>query len=236
MTFGAVMTLATAGFSGMDLSNSSSEAPITTYSVKSTSLDRLGDLLVRGERKKAYQYALDEKLWSHAMVIASSLDKDAWQEAVTEFVRTELGSTTSFDSTGTGASTGREPLRVAYSFFAGQGAGAREFSPVRCCRSAFNIALVQQMMPPSLLLNTGTQPSLGPGPPHLAQPTPVAKVSSESLSKWAETAAMLLSNPATSDSTATLVALGDHLGNNEWTAAAHVWYVDSSLARLPTAD
>jgi hypothetical protein len=131
MTFYEVTTMSAPGFSSLDLGGSSSEIPVASYSVRSSTLGKISDLLIRGERKQAYQYALDEKLWAHAMVIASSLDKDAWKEAVTEFVRTELGSAPSSQSSASvGSPTGREPLRVAYSFFAGQGAASRKYCPL----------------------------------------------------------------------------------------------------------
>lgn len=93
-----------------------------TYHVKSSTLDKLQDYLLRGDRQLAYRHALDERLWAHAMLISSSLDKDAWREVVTEFIRTELGvdaARAAFDP-----SNGRESLRVAYSLFSGQGAAA----------------------------------------------------------------------------------------------------------------
>ena len=74
-----------------------------------------------GERRMAYRYALDERLWAHAMLIASSVDKDAWKESVSEFIRTELAT----DAMG-GAVPGREPLRMAYGMFAGEGYSAGE--------------------------------------------------------------------------------------------------------------
>ena len=62
------------------------------------------------------------------MVIASSVDKEAWKEVVTEFLRSELsakesslGSLHPMDAAKPGQSNGREPLKVAYSLFAGQG-------------------------------------------------------------------------------------------------------------------
>ncbi|KAF7363489.1 Protein transport protein sec16 [Mycena sanguinolenta] len=62
-----------------------SEAPIATSTLRPSALDKIQDFLVRGERRKAYHYALDEKLWAHAMLIASSIDRDAWKETVNEF-------------------------------------------------------------------------------------------------------------------------------------------------------
>jgi COPII coat assembly protein SEC16 len=100
--------------------SSSNETPLATYSVKPSSLDKITDFLIRGDRRQAFHFALDERLWAHAMVIASSVDKDAWKEVVNEFVRSELGVAPDSAS----LSTGREPMRVAYNFFAGQGAAS----------------------------------------------------------------------------------------------------------------
>jgi hypothetical protein len=43
------------------------------------------------------------------------------------------------------------------------------------------------------------------------------------LSRWAETAAMILTNPMTAESSAALTTLGDYLASNQWTEAAHAW-------------
>jgi len=66
------------------------------------------------------------------MVIASSIDKDAWKAVVSEFLRTELGvkddanrgSQLNGDESASSIMSGRESLRVAYSMFSGQGAAA----------------------------------------------------------------------------------------------------------------
>jgi len=107
------------------------EQPLAIYSLKASSLDRIQEFLIRGQRRQAYHYAMDEKLWAHAMIIASSVDPQSWQEVVKEFVRSELGVKQSLlslaESKSTAAaalspSNGRESLRVAYSFYAGHGA------------------------------------------------------------------------------------------------------------------
>jgi hypothetical protein len=90
-----------------------------TYQVKASSLDRLQELLIRGERRQAYQFALDEKLWSHALLISSSLDKEAWKEVAHEFIKTELGLGSSPH-----AASGKESLRLTYGLFAGDGPSA----------------------------------------------------------------------------------------------------------------
>ena len=90
--------------------------------VHSSQLDKIQDLLARGDRRGACHYAADEKLWSHALLIASSIDKECWKEVVTEWIRAELVTDTT--STQGEVTNGREPLRVAYSLFGGNGAAA----------------------------------------------------------------------------------------------------------------
>lgn len=101
-----------------------------TYQVKTTSLDHLQELLIRGERRKAYQFASDEKMWAHALLIASNLDKDkaAWKEVVSEFIQAELGVLAGVDSPINAPSANkRESLRVAYGLIAGDSAAAGKF-------------------------------------------------------------------------------------------------------------
>ncbi len=117
------------------------DSTVAVHTVRSSHLDKIQQLLLRGDRAGAYQYAADEKLWAHAMVIASSIDKDTWKEVVNEFVRSELTSKDPSPSKGvagltTGTkvvATGREPLRVAYSLFAGHGSasGKRKYCAYR---------------------------------------------------------------------------------------------------------
>ena len=95
-------------------SANSSSPVLASYDVRAADLERIQSFLLKGDRRSAVRFALDRSLWAHAFIIASSLDKDAWQEAVSEFARTELASTTDHDS-----------LRVAYSVFAGLGSGAK---------------------------------------------------------------------------------------------------------------
>jgi hypothetical protein len=105
------------------------DAPVATYKVKPAALDKIQDLLLRGERRQAYHYALDERMWAHAMLISSSLDKEAWKEVVNEFIHSELGVRTDQKKPSPfggdpSVANGREPLRVAYSLFAGHGPAA----------------------------------------------------------------------------------------------------------------
>ncbi|KAG2030125.1 vesicle coat trafficking protein Sec16 mid-region-domain-containing protein, partial [Suillus americanus] len=68
-----------------------SETLISVSVVLPSTLDKIQEFLVRGERRQAYHYALDEKLWAHTMIIASSIDKEAWKDIVNEFLKGELG-------------------------------------------------------------------------------------------------------------------------------------------------
>jgi hypothetical protein len=100
---------------------------LSVQTVKASALDTIQGLLAQGERRAAYRYALDERLWAHAMIIASSIDKEAWKEVVNEFIRSELNAQGVADCTvpdATASGTGREPLKVAYSLYSGQGAAS----------------------------------------------------------------------------------------------------------------
>ena len=109
------------------------EIPLSVSTLRPSALDKIQELLVRGERRQAYRYALDERLWAHAMIIANSVDKEAWKEVVNEFLKAELGvhqtlQHANLHVNGKGATSqstnGREWLRVTYSVFSGQGPAA----------------------------------------------------------------------------------------------------------------
>lgn len=105
------------------------ETPISISTLLPSALDKIQEFLVRGERRQAYHYALDQRLWAHAMIIASSVDKEAWKEVVNEFLKAELGVHELQRATpyvhGKGPTSqqtnGREWLRVTYGVFSGQG-------------------------------------------------------------------------------------------------------------------
>lgn len=110
---------------------------LSVQNVKASALDKIQELLAQGERNIAYRYALDERLWAHAMIIASSIDKEAWKEVVNEFIRSELhaqdavGASRPGQRDATTASyTGREPLKVAYSLYSGQGAASSAYCSI----------------------------------------------------------------------------------------------------------
>ncbi|KAI9070392.1 hypothetical protein FKP32DRAFT_1639839 [Trametes sanguinea] len=188
----------------------SQDHTVATTVLRSSHLDKIQTLLAKGDRRGACHYAADEKLWSHALVIASSIDKETWKEVVTEWIRAELAS----NSTPSQGDEGREALRVAYSLFGGNGAAA-----------------VQELVAPSKLLQHPPTLQIPQPPVSITPMTPnfpviqPLNVPQEVLANWTKTAAMLLSNPMTVDCSAALTALGDQLFAHQWAEAAHVCYL-----------
>lgn len=119
-----------------DIQNDPKDYPIATYHVRTSALDKLQSLLLAGNRREACHYALDQKLWAHAMIISNNMDKEIWKDVVNEFIRSELGVPVNIpsplalrrdlapSSSTQEASNGRESLRVVYSLFSGQGTAA----------------------------------------------------------------------------------------------------------------
>ena len=226
---------------GTSGSLASNEVPISVTTLKPSALEKIQEFLIRGERRQACHYALDEKLWAHAMVIASSIDRDTWQEAVKEFIRVELGSKgTQDDNTGPSDSKDRESLRATYSLFAGQGAasGITVASP-HTAKNSF-LTSVQTILPPAPLSRT-VDNKLAPPPPPPLGVTPTSplfpgsaptNVPVEVLAKWSETVAMMISNSTSPETSAALTTIGDQLNANQWIEAAHVWYGSASRPHL----
>ena len=209
------------------------EAPISVTTLKPSALEKIQEFLIRGERRQACHYALDEKLWAHAMVIASSIDRDAWQETVKEFIRVELGSKdTPDDKIRPNNPNSRESLRVAYGLFAGQGAASGITLSLHLVETYSLLTLVQAMLPPAPL-SRAVENKLAPPPPPSLGATPISpnflgnvptNVPVEVLARWTETVAMMISNSTSPETSTALTAIGDHLSANQWIEAAHVWY------------
>lgn len=58
--------------------------------VKSDNVNRLADYIKVGQREDALKYALDQRLWAHSLILASSLGPTQWLNTVSEFVREEI--------------------------------------------------------------------------------------------------------------------------------------------------
>ncbi|KAG1715700.1 hypothetical protein ID866_1463 [Astraeus odoratus] len=210
-TFGATSSL-----------SAGNEAPVSVTATLPSALDKIQEFLVRGQRRQAYHFALDEKLWAHAMIIASSIDKEAWKEVVSEFLKVELG-------TGDASShnlvprarddlplhtNGRDWLRVVYGLFAGQGPAASE---------TFTLPVVP--MTYRLQVPAPTLSHITPVSPNFPSVAVAAQVPVESLWNWAEIVASILSNASNPEWSAALTALGDYLLSHQQVEAAHVCYM-----------
>ena len=217
---------------------------VAEYAVHVSALDKLQEFLLKGEKRLAYHYALDERLWAHAMVISSSIDKDAFREVVNEFIRTELctkednkvastSSITRQDVT-RGATNGRECLRLAYSLYSGQTVAAGEscvlFVYIHPLTKSF--LSVQQLVLPARQSVTGLSVTLPvlqnqptPVSPNFPNTMPAVPLPADALSNWQEYAATLYSGQMGADSSAALTALGDCLLHNDAVEAAHCWFV-----------
>lgn len=58
--------------------------------VNSEALEVLRKLLLQGEREKAVWYAVDQRLWDHAMLLSSTLEPKLWKQVLQEFIRQEV--------------------------------------------------------------------------------------------------------------------------------------------------
>ncbi|OMP86705.1 COPII coat assembly protein SEC16 [Diplodia seriata] len=62
----------------------------TAEPIDPKSVEQLRAHLFKGDREKAVWDAADKRLWGHAMLIASTLNKDIWKQVAQEFVRQEV--------------------------------------------------------------------------------------------------------------------------------------------------
>jgi hypothetical protein len=113
-------------FASQPFATQFNEQPLSVTTVKHSSLAKLEAFILAGERQQAYHYALDERLWAHALIIANGLDKEQWNEAVKEFMRSELGASPGQRLTAAFVPPAEsyEGLKVAYGLFAGFGASS----------------------------------------------------------------------------------------------------------------
>lgn len=79
----------TASGSYQPIDGSVSPEPVSSKVLGQIKTDLLG-----GNREKAVWLAVDNRLWGHAMIMSSTLDKALWKQVVQEFVRREVRSAT----------------------------------------------------------------------------------------------------------------------------------------------
>ncbi|KAJ5972887.1 uncharacterized protein N7479_002805 [Penicillium vulpinum] len=86
-----------------------SEMPSQPDAVDAQWLEELRLHLIRGDREKAVWGAVDRRLWGHAMIISSTMDKSISKQVMQEFVRREVRS----------KAANTESLAALYEIFAG---------------------------------------------------------------------------------------------------------------------
>lgn len=87
-----------------------SSAPAEPQSDRPAVVQQLKQHLMKGDREKAVWVAVDNRLWSHAMLISSTLSsRDVWKQVVQEFVRKDVRS----------ADHPNQSLAALYEVFAG---------------------------------------------------------------------------------------------------------------------
>ncbi|KIX10480.1 uncharacterized protein Z518_01563 [Rhinocladiella mackenziei CBS 650.93] len=78
-------------------------------SIDPMAIEMLRKRLLSGDRQAAVIHAMDNRLWSHALIISSTMDLPVWNQVVREFVRQEVKTV--------GANA--EPLSALYEIFGG---------------------------------------------------------------------------------------------------------------------
>lgn len=53
-------------------------------------VEALRKILLQGEQEKAVWYAADQRLWAHALLLASTLHPEIWRHVIQEFIRQEV--------------------------------------------------------------------------------------------------------------------------------------------------
>lgn len=92
-----------------DLVGGMSKAVPQAEPIDPKALSELRSLLTKGEREKAVWHAVDQRLWAHAMLLSSTLDRDIWKQVIQEFVRKEVKN----------VGGNNQALAVLYEIFAG---------------------------------------------------------------------------------------------------------------------
>lgn len=87
---------------------------------------------------------------------------------------------------------------------------------------------VQELLPQTVLSHTRrSQPTLPsqmtPRTPSFVVPAAPTHIPMESISRWGEAVAMILSSPLSQETSAALTSLGDQLVANQLFEAAHAW-------------
>lgn len=93
-------------------------------------LTKIENYLLNGDRKGAVEYAMQEDLWAHALIISSCVDKELWQRVIQSFVDREMNCTPEMrmNRNFNNIAGSNQALRVMYSLFSGAGASASKYT------------------------------------------------------------------------------------------------------------
>lgn len=86
-----------------------SGANVRPDSIDPMAIETLRKTLLSGDRQGAVYQAMDNRLWSHALILASNMERSMWGHVVREFVRQEVNT----------AGENTETLSALYEIFAG---------------------------------------------------------------------------------------------------------------------
>lgn len=98
-------------------------ALLSTYTDDSSvGLDHLEHLLLKGDREVATQYAIENDMWGHALIISQSSGADHFKRVISQFIDRELFAST--NELRPQLPSDKKSLRMLYSIFSGAGADA----------------------------------------------------------------------------------------------------------------
>lgn len=92
--------------------------------------------LLQGEREKAVWYAVEQRLWSHALLLSSTLGPDVWKQVVQEFVKAQVK----------GSGEHAQSLAALYEVFAGNWEESVDELVPLSARSGFQMVNKKEMM------------------------------------------------------------------------------------------
>lgn len=86
------------------------------------SLDKLEEYLIQGDKDGACQFAVENDMWAHALIISQNQSSESFKRVMSQFIDRELFSTG--DELKVQVPGNKKALRMLYSVFSGAGADA----------------------------------------------------------------------------------------------------------------
>jgi hypothetical protein len=105
-------------------------ATAKSASATPSQLAHLSSLLQNGDKRDAVNYAMSHGIWSHALIISSSVDQDLWKEVVLKFSQAELGG------------DGLAGIKACYAIFSGSTLTSGEWLAILLLRTCLETVLI----------------------------------------------------------------------------------------------